>query len=161
EKIPRLTCKGGHFGTARNDPWPRAVSRRAYADHATEVAWPLDRRDGRGWLQGRLCADVAGWPCPDRLGVCAVSCDRLDRRLVSSQILETHHRRADAAGGDPGGGVLYPRPHLYRGEAPDAGRRQTVGGVALARQWRSRFDHTVRLVFGMGSVRPHIAQAPR
>ena len=81
-------------------------------------------------------------------GFAALSRDRLDRRLVSADGVQAHHRGADAARGHPGGGVLYPRPDLHHAEASDAGRRQVVGGGASARQWRSRLDHPVRLVSG-------------
>ena len=73
--------------------------------------------------------------------------------------VQAHHRGPDAARRHPGGGVLYPRPDLHHAETPDAGRHQIVGGGASARQWRSRLDHPVRLVSGLGGVRPHFAES--
>ena len=72
---------------------------------------------------------------------------------------EAPHGGADAARRHSGGGLLHPRPHLHHAEASDADRHQAVGGGASARQWRPRLDHPVRLVPGMGGVRPDLAEA--
>ena len=83
---------------------------------------------GRGRLQDRLCAGrrllglaLIVW------GFAHYRATGMWRALVSAEGAETHHRGADAAGGHPGGGGLYPRPHLHRAEASDAGRASSCG----------------------------------
>src|ERR1700732_1881253 len=152
----RLACKRGHFGTVGDDPGPRAVPRSPYADDATRPARQLDLLDGRGRLQDRLCPAVARWPCADRLGLCPLLRCWYVERLDAADIAKAHHGRADAAGGDPGGGVLYSRSNLCHAEAPDAGRDQAVGCWACPRRWRARLVRPVRFVPGLGGIRPHL-----
>src|SRR6266849_1025488 len=104
-KLPKGQPRSGeHHGTAGDDPRPRAVPRRPYPDHAADFTRARDRRDGRGRLQDRLRAGLAVGLGADRPGFFRLSRDGVDRRLVSAEGAETHHRGADAVGSKPVGG---------------------------------------------------------
>src|SRR5581483_9721794 len=123
-RIAIAAAKGGRDGTAGHDRGLDPVPRRSHADDTARLARAMRRRDGGGWLQDRLCRCVVPGDRADRLGFCALSRRRHDPGVVAADLPEASQCRADAARGDSGRGVVSPRPHLYGGEAPDAGRRQ-------------------------------------
>ena len=117
------------------------------------------RRDGRGRLQDRLYAGVGRGPRAGDLGLCQLSRDRVDRRLESTDRAQAHLTVALMLPAVILVVASYIRGRIYTdAETSDAVGRQAVGGGASARQWRSRLDHPVRLVPGLGGVRPHLAE---
>src|SRR5882762_1238456 len=153
--------RGGSRGSFGDDRRPRAVPRRPYAHDAARIARALRRFDGRRRLQDQLYRGVARRSCADRLGLRPLSCDRHVAGLDSANSAKTPQHRPDAAGRHPGGGLLYKGPHLRDAEASDAIRREIVGVRPSARERRSRRHHPVRLVPGLGRVRPRFAETPR
>ena len=110
-------------------------------------------------LQGASCRHFARRHHPDRLRLRGLSRRGADRALDAAGLDAPPHRSAGVAGCDLRRGGLHPRRHRAHAQASDAGRRETLGGGASHRQWRSRRDHPVRFDPGLGGLRPHHAQA--